>query len=57
MSKDSEVIMAITRFIPEVVWRAGTRVITPERFYDAVLEYFERSSGRSVVVPKPRNKA
>ena len=49
--------MAITRFIPDVLWRAGTRVILPEWFYDTVLEYFEWLSGRPVVVPKPRNKA
>ena len=30
VSIDSDVIMAITRFIPEVIWRAGTRTIPLE---------------------------
>ena len=57
MSMDADVIMAIMRFIPEVVWHAGIRTIPLERLYDTVLECFDRSSGRPVVIPKLRNKA
>ena len=57
MSMDSDVIMAIMRFIPEVVWHAGIRTIPLERLYDTVLECFDRSSGGPVVIPKLRNKA
>ena len=57
MSMDADVIMAIMRFIPEVVWHAGIRTIPLERLYDTVLECFDRSSCRPVVIPKLRNKA
>jgi len=57
MSMDADVIMAIMRFIPEVVWHAGIRTAPLERLYGTVLECFDRSSGRPVVVPKLRNKA
>ena len=57
MSMDSDVIMAIMRFIPEVVWHAGINTTPLERLYDTVLECFDRSSGRPVVIPKLRNKA
>ena len=40
MSMDSDVIMAIMRFIPEVVWYAGIRTTPLERLYDTVLECF-----------------
>jgi len=51
-SLDADVTMAIMRFIPEVVWHAGIRTTPLERIYDTVLERFDRSSGRPVVVPK-----
>jgi len=57
MSMDADVIMAIMRFIPEVVWHASIRATPLERLYDTVLECFDRSSGRPVVIPKLRNKA
>jgi len=57
MSTDSDVIMAIMRFIPEVVWHAEIKTTPLERLYDAVLECFDRPSGRPVVIPKLRNKA
>lgn len=53
----TNVIMAIMRFIPEVVWHAGIRTIPLERLYNTMLECFNRSSGRPVVIPKLRNKA
>jgi len=57
MSMDTNVIMVIMRFIPEVVWYAGIRTTPLERLYDTVLECFDRSSGRPVVISKLRNKA
>jgi len=57
MSMDTDVIMAIMRFIPEVVWYAGIWTTPPERLYDTILECFDRSSGRPVVIPIFRNKA
>ena len=54
MSMDPDVIAAILRFIPEVVWRDGIRTTSLERLYDTVLECF---SGPSAVVPELRKKA
>ena len=57
MSMDSDVIMAIMKFIPDIVWHAGIRTIPLERLYDTVLECFDHSTGRPVVIPKLKNKA
>jgi hypothetical protein len=57
MSMDADVILAIMKFIPEVVWHSGIRTIPLERLYDTVLECFDRSSGSPVVVAKLKNKA
>ena len=57
MSMDGDVIMAIIRFIPEVVWHAGIRTIPLERLCNTVLECFDRSNDRPVVILKLRNKA
>ena len=57
MSTDADVVMAIMRFIPEVIWHAGIRSTPLERLYDTVLECFDRSTGRPMVIPKLRNKA
>ena len=57
MSIDADVIMAIMKFIPEVVWHAGIREIPLERLYDTVVECLDRSSGHPVVIPEFRNKA
>ena len=55
MSMDMDVIMAIMRFIPEVVWHDGIRNAPLERVYDMILERVDRSSGRPVIIPKLRN--
>ena len=55
MSMDADVFMAIMRFIPEVIWHTGIRTIPIEGLYDTVLEGFDRSSGRCVVIPRLRN--
>ena len=56
-SMDADVIMAIMRFIPEVVWHADIHSIPLERLYDTVLECFDRSTGRPLVIPKLQDKA
>ena len=56
-STDADVIMAIMRFIPEVVWHVDIRTTPLERLYDTVLECFDPSSGHPVVISKLRNKA
>ena len=57
MSMDADVILAIMKFIPEVVWHSGIRTIPLERLYDTVLDCFDRSSGTPTVILKLRNKA
>jgi len=54
---DTDVIMRILRFIPEVVWHADIRTTPLERLYDTLFECFDHSSGHPVVIPKLRNKA
>ena len=56
-STDADVIMAIMRFIPEVVWHANIRTTPLQRLYDTVLECFDQSSGHPVVISRLRNKA
>ena len=57
ISTDADVILAITKFIPEIVWHAGVRTAPLEKLYDTVLECFDRSSGHLMVIPKLRNEA
>jgi hypothetical protein len=57
MSMDTDVIMAILRFIPEIVWHAGIRTTPLERLYDTLVECFDRSSGHPKVIPKLKDKA
>ena len=57
MSMDMDVIMAIMRFIPEVVWHAGIRTTPLERLYDTVLKCFDHSSGHPTGVPKVKDEA
>ena len=57
MSMDADVIMAIMRFIPEVVWHTGIRKIPFERLYDSVVDCLDQSSGYPVVIPELRNRA
>ena len=57
MSMDSDIAVAIMRFISEVVWHAGIGTTPLKLLYDTVLEYLDRSSGGPVLIPKLRNKA
>ena len=57
ISTDTDVIQANMKFIPEIFWHAGIRKTPLERLYTTVLECFDRSTGRLVVIPKLRNQA
>ena len=57
MSMDADVILAIMKFIPEVVWHSDIKTIPLERLYETVLDCFDRSSGNYAVIPKLRTKA
>jgi len=57
MSTDADVIKAIMKFIPEVVWHADIRAIPLERIYDTIVECFDCSSGHPMVVQKFRDEA
>ena len=56
-STETEVILAIVKFIPEIIWHAGIRTIPLEKLYGTLLDCFDRSSGRPVVNPKFRDQA
>lgn len=57
MSMDADVILDIMRFIPEVVWHAGIQTTPLEKLYDTVVECFDCSSEKPVIIPKFRDKA
>ena len=57
MSTDVDFIMAIMRFIPEVVWHAGIRTVPLEKLYDTLVKCFECSSGSHTVIPKLKDRA
>ena len=57
MSMDADVIMAILRFIPEVVWYAGVYIPLLEGLYNTLVDCFDRSSGHPIVTPKLKDKA
>ena len=57
MSMDADVIMAILKFIPEIVWHSGIRTTPLEKLYDTLVECSDRSSGHPIVTPKLKDKA
>ena len=57
ISMDADVILAIMKFIPEVVWHAGIRTIPLEKLYDTLLDCFDRSSGSPIVHPRLKDRA
>ena len=57
MTMDMDVIMAIMRFIPEVVWHADIRTTPLERLYDTLYECFDRLSEHPAVIPKLKDRA
>ena len=56
-STDADVIMAIMRFIPEVVWYQEIKTTPMKRLHDMVLDCFDNSSGHPVVFTKLKTKA
>jgi hypothetical protein len=57
ISMETDVIMAILRFIPEVVWYADIHITPLEKLYNTLVQCFDRSSGYSIVIPKLKDKA
>jgi len=50
-SLDADVTMAIARVVPEIMWHSDIRAVPLERFYDVLLECFDRSSRPPTVIP------
>ena len=57
MSMDPDVILAIVKFIPKIVWHNDIQTTPLEKLYDTALECIDNSSGSPVVAPKFRDKA
>ena len=57
MSVDMDFIMAIMKFIPEVVWHTEIQSTPLQRLYDILVGCFEFSSGHPIVIPKLRDRA
>ena len=56
-SVDEDSALDTMKFIPEVVWHSGIRIAPLERLYDTVVECFDYSSGRPVVISRLTKKA
>ena len=56
-STDPDAILHIMKFIPEIIWHDGIHATPLEKLYDTVLECFDHSSERPVLIPKFKNKA
>ena len=54
---DEDAVQDIMKFIPEVVWHPGIRATPLKSLYDAVVECFDYSSGRPVLISKLKQKA
>ena len=57
MCIDADFIMAIMKFIPEVVWHTGTRAVPLEKLYDTLFGCFDCSSGSPILIPKLKDRA
>ena len=57
MCTDPDFIVAIMKFIPDVVWHAGIRAVPLEELYDTLVGCFDCSSGSQVLIPKLKDKA
>ena len=57
MSTDPDTILHIMKFIPEIIWHDGIHATPLEKLYDTVLECFDHSSQRPILIPKFKNKA
>ena len=54
---DEDAVLGIMKFIPEVVWHPGIKTTPLGKLYDALLECFDCSSGRPVMITKLKEKA
>ena len=57
MSMGQNTILALLKFIPEIVWHGCVQTVPWEIVYDTLLECFDLSSGRLTVIPNLREKA
>jgi len=54
---EHETVMAIIRFIPEIVWHGGIKTIQLERIYDNLLECFDDQIHFPTVLSRYRDRA
>ena len=57
LSTDTDVIVSIMDFIPEITWHSEIKTIPLKRIYDILISCFDFSGARPVVVPKSRDLA
>ena len=57
LSTDTDVIVSIMNFIPEITWHSGIKAIPLKRIYDILIGCFDFSGARPVVFPKSRDLA
>ena len=56
-STDSDVVISIMDFIPEISWHNGIRNVPLKRIYDILMGCFDSSGPHPVVIPKSRDLA
>ena len=57
MSTDVDVMTSIVDFIPEIIWHSGIKNVPLKRIYDILMDCFDFSGLRPVVIPKLRDIA
>ena len=57
LSTDTDVIISIMDFIPEITWHSGIKTIPLKRIYDILIGCFDFSGARPIVIPKSRDLA
>lgn len=54
---EHDTVMAIVKFVPEIVWHGGIRTIPLERIYDNLLECFDNQTHAPTVISRYRDRA
>ena len=57
MSTDTDVVTSIMNFILEIIWHSGIKDVPFKRIYDILMDCFDFSGPRPVVIPKLRDVA
>ena len=57
MSTDTDVVISIMDFIPEVIWHSGIKDVPLKRIYNILMDCFDSSDSHPIVIPRLRDLA